>query len=330
MLLPVRDGQSTIGQAVESILSQRGVDLELIAIDDGSNDGTSAILDSFTDARLVRVTNPQSLGITASLNLGLRAAKSPLIARIDADDVAHPDRLMRQAAVLESADADIVFCRCRYIDSVSGREWTWQEHPAGLRDWRCLFSNYYGPHPSAMFRAALARKLGGYDETFQRGQDFDLWDRAAQQKARFFFLPETLMTCQILASSLSRVSHADQFAVGRIVSRRAMARHFPDMEDREWQGLFWLLFDRAPDTPEAAIECSIGLLEKRIAEFVQTSTSANLSLIRSDAAANIAARLLKLRGPTKLYAFLLGFRLALQSSNAIALLLLLKNGLFSR
>ena len=101
VVMAVRNGMPWVAEAVTSVLGQTLADLELIVIDDGSSDDTAAALAAFRDGRL-RLVRQDPAGLTRSLNRGLGLARAPLVARLDADDTAQPDRLMRQAALLAS------------------------------------------------------------------------------------------------------------------------------------------------------------------------------------------------------------------------------------
>ena len=107
VVLPVFNAAATVARAVESIRAQTWRDWELVAVDDGSTDGTKEILDRWArdDAR-ARVVTQDHAGVATAANTGLAAARGELIARMDADDVAHPERLARQVALLD-ADATL-------------------------------------------------------------------------------------------------------------------------------------------------------------------------------------------------------------------------------
>ncbi|PYN29047.1 MAG: glycosyl transferase, partial [Candidatus Rokuibacteriota bacterium] len=92
VLMPVYNGAPWVRDAVASVLAQTAGDLELIAIDDGSTDGTRELLAGVKDRRL-RVTRQARAGLTPALNRALAVARAPLVARLDADDVARPERL---------------------------------------------------------------------------------------------------------------------------------------------------------------------------------------------------------------------------------------------
>src|SRR5262245_52482798 len=95
VLMGVRDGAPWVGEAVASVLAQTAADLELIVIDDGSTDATAATLDAIDDSR-IRVEHRAPSGLTRSLNRAIELARAPLFARLDADDLAEPERLARQ------------------------------------------------------------------------------------------------------------------------------------------------------------------------------------------------------------------------------------------
>src|SRR5262249_45608253 len=99
--MSVHNGARWVREAVTSVLTQTLADLELIVIDDGSTDATPEVLESIRDPRL-RVERRARQGLTLALNRALELARAPLLARLDADDVAAPERLARQARFLEA------------------------------------------------------------------------------------------------------------------------------------------------------------------------------------------------------------------------------------
>ena len=179
VLLPVFNGGPYLRPAIESVLGQTRPDFELLVVDDGSTDGSLEVARSYRDPRVRVVANGRNLGLTASLNLGLREARSPLIARQDADDLSAPDRLARQAdmmarrpeLVLVGTQADVIDARGRHSGSLARS----CEHDS-IR-WELLFDNAF-VHSSVMFRRQVVLdEAGGYDEGFRYCQDFALWSR---------------------------------------------------------------------------------------------------------------------------------------------------------
>ena len=100
---------SILKEAVESILTQTVPDFEFIIIDDGSANGSDEYLNSLRDERIRIIRNPQNIGITKSLNIGLKEATGKYIARMDADDISMPTRFEKQYAYMES-HPDVVMC----------------------------------------------------------------------------------------------------------------------------------------------------------------------------------------------------------------------------
>ena len=121
VLLPVHNSARFLGLALDSILDQTFADFELIALDGGSSDGSVALLQQAAarDARVQVVVEP-GLALIESLNLGLSRARAPLIARMDADDIARPDRFAKQYAFLQR-HPDIVAVSGA-VDIIDGKE----------------------------------------------------------------------------------------------------------------------------------------------------------------------------------------------------------------
>ena len=125
MVLPVFNAADTIERAVRSILAQTLTRIELIVVNDGSTDGTDDVVARMNDDRLRLVSQPHR-GVAASANRGTRLAQAPFIARMDADDFAHPQRLAEQLRWLEQQSCDLVGCQVNLLDE-QGRT------PASLR-----------------------------------------------------------------------------------------------------------------------------------------------------------------------------------------------------
>jgi glycosyltransferase involved in cell wall biosynthesis len=184
VLMAVRDGERTVGEAVESILRQTFTDFEFLVVDDASTDGTAAVLASFRDERLTVLENERPQGLTRSLNRGLSRARGNYIARQDADDRSAPERLARQVDVLDAQpDVALVGTWYRKIDE-SGRVLGSQRLPTSSTElrWDLIF---YSPfvHSSVMIRSAALEAVGNYDESLVYAQDYDLWCRLAKRLA---------------------------------------------------------------------------------------------------------------------------------------------------
>jgi len=194
VVLPVRDGAAFVADAIESIRSQTMREFELLVIDDGSRDATQSILERIasSDARLRVITQP-ALGLVAALNRGLSEARAGYVARMDADDIAAPERLARQAVVLDAAPGvAAIGSACRVIDRNGAvlRHRYPPTDPGKIR--RALVIGNCMIHPTMMLRRASVLQAGGYHPAFLLCEDFDLWLRLAERHD-LLNLPEPLL-----------------------------------------------------------------------------------------------------------------------------------------
>jgi cellulose synthase/poly-beta-1,6-N-acetylglucosamine synthase-like glycosyltransferase len=222
ILLPVRDAESTIAECLASLAAQTLADHEVIVVEDGSTDGTAEVLAAAAraDSR-VRVLSTPPRGLVSALNAGLEDVRAPLVARMDADDVADPRRLELQVRAL-AGDPTLtaVGSRVRLVGAPPGgnagmRAYVaWQngllDHDAIARE---LFVESPLVHPSVTMRTGPLRALGGYRET-GGPEDYDLWLRAAAAGWRFAKRPEALLDWRDGPSRLTRTDPryaADRF-----------------------------------------------------------------------------------------------------------------------
>ena len=117
VVLPVRNAATTVERAARSILASTLRELELIIIDDGSTDDTSKVIRQINDLRL-RLIRQEHSGVCAAANRGTAEAHAPVIARMDADDFSHPERLEKQLDLLRQSNVDMVGCRVQIVDAL--------------------------------------------------------------------------------------------------------------------------------------------------------------------------------------------------------------------
>ncbi len=115
--MPVRNAAATVERAARSILDSTVREIELIVVDDGSNDDTARVIQGISDPRL-RLVRQEALGVCAAANRGTAEVAAPVIARMDADDISHPTRLEKQLSLLYNSAADMVGCRVRIVDAL--------------------------------------------------------------------------------------------------------------------------------------------------------------------------------------------------------------------
>jgi O-antigen biosynthesis protein len=224
VVMSVYNGAPYLEEAINSILQQTYANFEFIIVNDASTDKTSEILRKFDDCRLRVLTNPENLGLTKSLNLGLNAARGQYIARMDADDLSLPHRLEKQLEFLEkNSEYSLVGSSYYQIDE-AGSIKSLIRVLTDDRDLRTglLQQNWFG-HGSVMMRKAAVVQAGGYDESFTYAQDYDLWLRLAKQH-KIANLEEPLYCWRATASCISRSKNKKQEYFAGLARKKAIGR----------------------------------------------------------------------------------------------------------
>ena len=211
ILLPFYNARDTLAECLQSILAQSLQDFEIIAVNDFSTDDSVAVLQTCNDSR-IRLVDSSHRGIVAALNTGLRHCRSDYVARMDADDIMHKDRLRRQLEHLRNNPGLTLSAtqvqkfpeehiRAGYIEYMR-----WQNAcltPQDIR--RQIYIESPFAHPSVMFRRRRVLERGGYkDGDFP--EDYELWLRLFAAGERMEKLPEVLLYWRESDKRLSRVS----------------------------------------------------------------------------------------------------------------------------
>ena len=210
IVMPVRDAAGALTAVLESIRCQTFPDWELVAVDDGSKDHTSTILESATCDARIHLLSQARLGIVEALQRGYAAARGEFIARMDADDWMAPERLSRQLEFLEGhPQIGVVSCRVQH-----GGDQTAQAGYAAHVAW---LNSLVSPndialrrfvespvaHPSVMFRHDLLQQQGGY-ALGDFPEDYELWLRWMDAGVQFGKVDALLLTWNDLPTRLSR------------------------------------------------------------------------------------------------------------------------------
>lgn len=235
--MAVYNGERYLREAINSILDQTFRDFEFVIIDDGSSDGTQDILRSYDDPRIQVLVNERNIGLTRSLNRGLKRARGEFIARQDADDISEPKRFERQVAFLD-AQPEVALLGTSYT----------LMHPQGTCHERirlpcdhlelCWELFIYCPfvHSAVMIRREpLFNHVGLYDEKYAYSQDYDLWCRIADC-LRVANLSEFLVRYRMHPGSMtSTYSHANSEFRGQRLARiaRRLGWNEQDLAGRE-------------------------------------------------------------------------------------------------
>jgi hypothetical protein len=220
VIMAVRDGGVFLAEAIASIRAQSYHDWELIVVDDGSTDGSDAVLQAAarSESRL-RVIRQEQLGLVAALNRAVSVACGKYLARMDADDRAQPERLGRQRAFMAAhTEVGVLGTAVRRIGAARG---VWQRpvHDADLRA-ALLFEAPFA-HPTVMMRRSVweAAAGEGYREDFRAAEDIDLWERLAPH-TKFANLTEPLLDYRVHPGQVTAVATDTMARNGARVRRR--------------------------------------------------------------------------------------------------------------
>lgn len=182
VLVTVYNGERFLAQTLDSVLAQTFANWRLIVVDDQSTDSTAAILADYAarDPRITIVPGPH-LGIAAAANAGLAHVTAPLLARLDGDDIALPERLQVQFDFMQRhADVLAVGSNVMLIDENNKRLHRRCAPVGSEKIHAILQTRNCMCHPSSMLRSDTVRKIGGYRAKFRNSLDYDLWLRIAE------------------------------------------------------------------------------------------------------------------------------------------------------
>ena len=180
-------------EAIESIRAQTLTDWELVLVEDGGPSGVAELMGALGDPRLRHHPRASRTTLADALNDGLALCRAPLVARMDSDDIAAPERLARQVAFLEANPAVAVVGSGMAVIDGAGRPLGHRRLPtsrgevaAALRRYNCV------AHPAVMFRKDVVTGAGGYGSGL--AEDYELWCRLVSQGKSIENLPDTLLT----------------------------------------------------------------------------------------------------------------------------------------
>ena len=239
MLLPVRNGARFLPQALESLLQQEGVRLEILAIEDGSRDETPEILDAFARrAPQLRILSGAGRGLSRALNLGLMHARGDYIARLDADDIALPGRLAAQHDFLEQhPKVAVLGTQALRIDAQGQRRGKIRV-PCGKKRVRAALARSCALiHPSVMMRRSALKAVGGYRPALDRAEDYDLWLRLSEV-AEIDNLPQPWILCRRHAGQVTQrhaLLQARRSALARIAQDVRLRGRADPLETPAWR-----------------------------------------------------------------------------------------------
>ena len=205
VILPVYNSEKYLYQSINSILNQTFLQFELLILNDGSNDSSLEIINSFNDQR-IRIFSHKNIGLSATLNKGINLSRSFFIARQDADDISLPQRLDLQFKYMQNHPECNLLGSAAQIIEVDRYVNRYICPPIADIDckFQLLFKNCF-IHSSVMIRKSVLSKVGFYSTKTDRSfaEDYDLWSRISRT-SKVSNLGETLVYYRELPDSLSR------------------------------------------------------------------------------------------------------------------------------
>lgn len=227
VIMSVYNGTRYLNESIESIHNQTFTDWEFMIINDGSTDNSESIVQGWQnrDERIKLISRGHK-GLTISLNQGLSYAQGEYIARMDADDIALPDRFAKQVAFLdENPDHVAVGCRMLVIDPEGMPIFTCSKLTTHEEIDAAYMAGQAGiiGHPAVMIRRRVIESIGGYREQFTYAQDRDLFLRLAEV-GKLANLSDTLMKFRLNAKSMGHTQRSEQKRCANLATIEAHQR----------------------------------------------------------------------------------------------------------
>lgn len=246
VVIPCYNSAHLVRDAVASVVAQEEPGVEVLVVDDGSQDrdALEAALEPFKDG--VRLLCEEHRGVSATRNRGIEVARAPFVAFLDADDIWMPGFLQRQLTFLESSNADLVYCDARLFGPRASDTPTtvMDKFPSrgevtlpGVLTKECQVVM-----STVVARTDAVRAAGGFDPDLGRCEDLDLWVRMLEQGARLAYHRDVLVRRRVHGHNVSSNAMAMAEAAHRVVfryadhpgldarARRAVRRHLLSLE----------------------------------------------------------------------------------------------------
>lgn len=256
VVMPAYNAEKYITEAIDSILFQTFKDFEFIIINDASTDSTKEIVESFNDPRIILINNEQNKGVAKSLNIGISAAKGKYIARMDADDIALPERFQKQFDFMEQhPNIDV----CGSWAKKTGNENEIINNPVSYEDIKdALFFSCSMSHSTIVFKKSLNFQ---YSSEFPRAEDYDLWCKKIND-LKFVNIPEVLLLYRVHGYQVGKTHKNEQNNNAKDIRTRNLKNIGINLSEKE-QKIYHDFFSGqfSPQNIEEIIE-AINIFEK--------------------------------------------------------------------
>lgn len=210
IVMPVYNAEQYIREAIDSIINQSFIDFECIIINDGSTDKTKDIIKSYDDKRIILIDNKHDF--ISSLNLGLKTAKGKYIARMDADDIMHPDRLKIQYHIMETEQTITVCgtCMTQFGENVPPNMVL--RSFSGLVEYPLLMflQGNFVFHPTVLIRKSFLRAHSLEYQNYSYAEGYKLWIEIAKNKGSFYIESQPLLNYRISENQVTKQKNKEQ------------------------------------------------------------------------------------------------------------------------
>jgi glycosyltransferase involved in cell wall biosynthesis len=193
VVMPVYNEQNFLKASIESILNQTFIDFEFIIIDDGSTDDSVRVIESYTDSR-IRFYKSEKKGIVKQLNYSVSIAKAPIIARMDADDIAELNRFEEQINYLDHHPEVQVVGSNVVLMNEKGKVVSNKDYPQNHKEIEFMMPIESAIcHPAVMIRKEIFEKFGFYTESYDYAEDYELFLNLLIAGCKFYNIQKVLL-----------------------------------------------------------------------------------------------------------------------------------------
>jgi len=244
VVIPCYNSEKWISRAIESVLAQRGVAIDIIVIDDGSTDATESFIKNINDDRIVYIRHEHNKGVSTARTIGVQTSTGEYIAFLDSDDEWMPEKTAIQLETLSKYDGNIIAGCTGHYTIHSGRKLEFQPSENGFWFKWLLFQCLIGPGSTLMTTRTAFEKIGYFDERLVRFED---WDWLIRYTGFYPFLcvskplatvylgkPPSAKEVQDSAMLFIQKNKEKFYSLGAWYGRKVMARRFLDI------GIHWL------------------------------------------------------------------------------------------
>ncbi|MBU3874743.1 glycosyltransferase [Faecalicatena sp. AGMB00832] len=267
--------EETIGETIESVLSQTYSNIQFIIVDDGSTDNSCNVIKKYNDSRIELYRLEKNCHICQATNYGLTKVRGKYLARIDSDDIWYPGKLERQINFLkEDSTRDICFSWIDLIDE-NGNNINeecgelvrlFETNYKGQEEWLHTFY-FIGnclSHPSVLMKTKVMNEIGGFELGYMQAHDFDYWIRIAKQFS-IYIIPERLLAMRRFVESVNKGKNNSNDSIEcntRFFNEFTdiRAHFFDDMDNALFRKTFGTDFINKNAKTELELECEKAFL----------------------------------------------------------------------